>query len=249
MFDWIIGNVGELRTDITTGTVYRYNGTEWIVNKSGTPSRAAFPTAWNTIGDVREDILTWFEYRWNGSAWVLITKAGDTDEDGTPNTVEDNGITTPKIANNAVTYEKMADDSVSNNNIVGWSITANKLDIGVLQVSSVNITSAEILVLNTTPKVLIPATWEWSFIDIDKIVISMNYNSTAYTTNTTLAFSNWQTEDTVLLNTNAKYAVSIIDSLWAKTINWPFTVTVSDWNPVAWDSDINIKIFYRILSI
>jgi len=52
----------------------------------------------------------------------------------------------------------MADDSVSNNNIVGWSITANKLDIGVLQVSSVNITSAEILVLNTTPKVLIPAT-------------------------------------------------------------------------------------------
>lgn len=245
--------IGALKKDPATQVVYRYTGEvdgldEFIVNGTGTPSSAWF-TDGKKIGERKMYTPTGHVYFWSGTEWVLITKAGDTDEDGTPNTVDDNGITTPKIANNAVTYEKMADDSVSNNNIVGWSITANKLDIGVLQVASVNITSAEILVLNTTPKVLFPATWEWSFIDIDKIVISMNYNSTAYTTNTTLAFSNWQTETTALLNTNALYAVSIIDSLWAKTINWPFTVTVSDWNPVAWDSDINIKIFYRILSI
>lgn len=108
IFDNIPWTSWELRYDSDLDITYRYNSrTEaWEVNWAWTPSSSWLPSWWNTTWDIREDVDTGKSYRWNWSAWVLITKAWDTDEDGTPNTVEDLGITTAKLANNAVTKAK-----------------------------------------------------------------------------------------------------------------------------------------------
>lgn len=111
IFDEIVGKAWELRYDSALDTTYRFNSrtSAWEVDGTGTPSSVAFPITWLTVGDVREDIDTGRLYRWSGSAWVLVVVKADitdTDNDGIPNTVEDNSITTAKIVNGAVTLAK-----------------------------------------------------------------------------------------------------------------------------------------------
>lgn len=111
MFPTVWVKVWELRTDITTWIVYRYNGTTWIVNGSGTPSSAWFPVVNIVTWEVREDILTGRKYLWDGSAWVLQANTPDANQDGKPdvaNTVDDLAITTAKLAALAVTKAKLA---------------------------------------------------------------------------------------------------------------------------------------------
>lgn len=74
--------IGELRTDPADLLTYRWTGSAWIVNGTGTPSSSTFPDgryAW----EIREDKTTGRNYRWSGSAWVLVVWAiSDTDADG-----------------------------------------------------------------------------------------------------------------------------------------------------------------------
>lgn len=52
--------------------------------------------------------------------------------------------------------------------------------------TKVTITSAELLALNTTPKVLVAAPGTGKAVVIEKVIATMDYNSAAYATNTDL---------------------------------------------------------------
>lgn len=102
--------IWELRKNLSTWVVYRFNWTEWIIDWSGTPSSALFPTIWNKEWDIRVDILTGRKYLWDWSAWILQANSADADQDWIPDiseTVSDLGITTGKLADNAVTKAKL----------------------------------------------------------------------------------------------------------------------------------------------
>lgn len=74
--------IGELRVDPADLLTYRWTGSAWIVNGTGTPSSAGFPDGRYT-GEIREDRTTGRSYSWSGSAWVLLPGAiSDADADG-----------------------------------------------------------------------------------------------------------------------------------------------------------------------
>ncbi len=235
MFTGIIGVLGEIREDTATWVKYRYNGTTWIVNGTGTPSSAWFPTTWNTAWEIREDLLTWGEYKWSGSAWVLIVN-NDSDNDEIPTTVEDLGITTAKIAADAV--------------------TSAKIDPGVIKTATVTITSAELLAMFTTPKTLVDAPAAWKAIIVDRIVASIDYGTAAYATNTTLEFRYTNGSGTkvsadvaALLNATADKAVSVgwLASELVLTPAAALVANVATDNPITWDSPITVTVVYRII--
>lgn len=73
--------VGEVRQDPADLLNYRWDGSTWVAEGTGTPTSAALPTTGNEAGDVREDKTTGRKYRWTGSAWSLIAVSADTDND------------------------------------------------------------------------------------------------------------------------------------------------------------------------
>jgi len=121
----------------------------------------------------------------------------------------------------------------------------------------VTITTAEVLALNTTPKELVAAPWAWYYLVVDKIVASIDYNSAAYATNTTLEFRYGTATTKVsadiasLLATTADKAQSVwgIEAELACAVNDNIEANVATGDPVTWDSDVKVTITYRIQSI
>ena len=101
MFEWIIGNVGELRTDTATGTIYRFDGTTWNEEWTVEGSSDAFPTDNIPTGEVRVDQASGIRFRFDGTDWVEI------EDRITTNMIADWAITTDKIADGAVTGDKL----------------------------------------------------------------------------------------------------------------------------------------------
>jgi len=98
--------VGETRVDPADSLKYRWTGSAWIVDGSGTPSSTGFPTG-RYIDDVREDKLTGRKYRWSGSAWVLLPNENkDTNQDGAFD-IPTGGVGTNELAAAAVTKSKL----------------------------------------------------------------------------------------------------------------------------------------------
>ncbi len=108
--------VWELRTD-TDLIVYRWTGSAWIVNGSGTPSSSTFPDG-RYAGEIREDRTTGRFYRWSGSAWVLQANSADADQDGVPDRAELADLATDLVGGNGTTlkgsvpYQNAANDTV-----------------------------------------------------------------------------------------------------------------------------------------
>lgn len=257
MFEWIIGKVGEIRIAAATGVKYRYNGTAWIINGTGTPSSAWFPTVGNKVWEIREDLLTGGKYKWSGAAWVLIVN-NDSDEDTIPSAVEDDSITNAMLKDYCVTSDKIADFCVSSEKITNLGVTESKMSYEVIKVATVEITSEELLAMNTTPKVIVPAAWAWTTIIVDKIIASLDYGTAAYATNTTLEFRYTDGSGTkvtadiaALLNATADKVVSVwgIEAATVLTPAAAVVALVATGDPVTWDSPITITTVYRVIWI
>jgi hypothetical protein len=104
--------VGETRVDPADSLKYRWTGSAWIVDGSGTPSSSGFPTG-RYIGDTREDRTTGRSYKWNGSAWVLLANTNyDTDQDGVFD-IPAGSITDVELGASSVTETKLGAAAVS----------------------------------------------------------------------------------------------------------------------------------------
>lgn len=125
-------------------------------------------------------------------------------------------------------------------------------------VTTRTLTSAEILALNDTPISLIAAPGAGIGIVVDKIITSIDYVSAAYATNTTLVFSYTNgagtkvcADITALLTATADKIVTSggIEANLVVTANAPLVVSASGGNPATGDSDVEVTVVYRLVTI
>ncbi|MEA2066016.1 MAG: hypothetical protein U9O65_02780 [Thermotogota bacterium] len=174
-----------------------------------------------------------------------ITKSSFADEDWGDVSVSSNSVT---LDSGVVDTAELADDAV----------TSGKIAQNVIQTASVDITTGEILALNTTPQELVAAPGAGYVIEFISAVLILDYNSAAYATNGDLSI---QTDTT---NTTLSDTVGLSDFL-AQTADTIRTVQVlsADTNldanealelfcgtgdPATGDSPITVKVTYRILA-
>ena len=131
---------------------------------------------------------------------------------------------------------------------------------------TVTITSAEILALNTTPKVLISAPGAGYAISIENVFSSLDYGSAAYATNTDLeirydgaaagdgtgAEATMDSLDAILLLTaDAIYKTPGLGAAadTAITINKGVSAIMKTGDPITGDSPLTLRITYRIIAL
>ncbi len=169
------------------------------------------------------------------------------------------GIRAPNAITTSVTYTLPEAPSVDGyvlsstvTGVMSWAKSVNFIDV--------TISSAEILNLNSSPKVLIPAPGAGKIIDVISVEAYLNYNSIAYATNTNLFISynasgaelhslafgiaagafDYFTK--IVLNNQNTFNTSI-------RVNTPLIAYISGGNPTAGNSIIKMFIAYRIITI
>lgn len=199
-------------------------------------------------------------------------------------TIDDSGVVT--IANEAVTNAKLADlasgfikvgngsnrpadvqmtgDVTMTNagvtTIADGAVTPEKLSFstGLLAVQNITLSSAEILALNSTPKLIIPAPGVGNAIIIQNAVLECTYVSAAYATNTNvLIYTDTATLPQAggdVLDFSGSRAVKLdqYTNVWGAAdtqviSNKGLYITVSGGNPTAGDGTAVLTVWYLIL--
>ena len=132
-------------------------------------------------------------------------------------------------------------------------LLAQRNDVRLIEV---DITSAEILAMNTTPKTLIPAPRPGNVIELLSAVLILDFATTAYTTNGDVtiqtAVSNTALSDTVagadyLLGTADE--TRLVQALSADVdldVNEGLELVVASGDPAAGNSPARVRVAYRI---
>ena len=124
----------------------------------------------------------------------------------------------------------------------------------------VSLTSAEILNLSTTPKVLIAAPGANKIIQPLSVLINLNYGTTPYATNTSMRLATGTSFDpllsisTVLAANDDTFFRSLVSQTLTATngvppTNLPLTLYVPSGNPTAGDSTFDIYVTYVIITL
>ena len=120
----------------------------------------------------------------------------------------------------------------------------------------ITLSSAQILLLFTTPQVLVPAQGVGKAIIVESVQMKLNYATTPYATNTTIKMVNPTGDQDYFLSSNVLPAV--VSSLFtmkqvngtAKIVaNEPFQLSVNTGNPTAGDSTIDVYVTYKIITL
>lgn len=123
--------------------------------------------------------------------------------------------------------------------------------------ASLDISSAQVLALNTTPLTIVPAVSGYA-IELVSIVASLDYNSAAYATNINLMLitdtaANPQAKCNTLLDetTDAAYRFTMFTPTTGTQLiaNKALTVTVATGDPTAGDSPIKVFVNYRLIPV
>jgi hypothetical protein len=135
----------------------------------------------------------------------------------------------------------------------------NLLRYSIWVLPSLTIASADVLQLNSTPLTIVSAPGAGYAIEVLSTSINLTYNSAAYATNTTIQVeSNGATTPQFRLLNGINQTISSHRSLGryvsANTEtqiieNADLMVTVASGDPTAGDSDIEILVLYRIISV
>jgi len=152
--------------------------------------------------------------------------------------------------------------SIPASKLLADSITSAQLDEGVLKTAEVLVTSAELLAINATPKVLVAAQAD-KIVEFISAVLILDYNSLAYANNgllgiyetdasgallsgtTTLAAFLAKTADTVIkLNPAADATPSVVPQ--ALLPNKDIVLTQDTGESITGDSPVRVKVAYRV---
>jgi hypothetical protein len=120
--------------------------------------------------------------------------------------------------------------------------------------ASLVIPSAQVLQLNSTPQVIVPAQGVGTAIEVVSAFVKVDFNSAAYATNTDLQLimnggSNDLARNTgILLSTTSAIRTFLLSE--ADMIeNADLTVNVRVGNPTSGDSDIEVFVLYRVINV
>ena len=134
-----------------------------------------------------------------------------------------------------------------------------KSAFGNVMSASLSIPTASVLTLNTTPLEIVAAPAAGYAIEVISFSMSLNYNSAAYATNTTLILitdtANTYQASTLIKNTTTSIRRGVINSTPASaTTNQliagkSLKVSVDSGNPTAGNSDIKVYVLYRLITL
>jgi len=149
------------------------------------------------------------------------------------------GVDTADLAANAVTSAKLAESTV--------------------QYASLDVSSAELLALYTTPKTLVAAPGAGNVLEFIALLLAYDYNTTAYTigsaTNLEVKYTNASgaavstTQAVTGMIDQATDQLRALDKLEASVTpvaNAVLVLTLAGANPTAGDSPLHAKVAYRV---
>lgn len=148
---------------------------------------------------------------------------------------------------NQVVFEDAVAQANSNNGCV------------CLQEATLVIPTADVLQLNSTPLTIVSAQGAGTVIEVISAFVKIDFNSVAYATNTNLHIGT-STANTTILESNSLAATTstirmfvLFEATGAGNTqlveNQSVGVSVETGNPTAGDSDITIRVLYRVITL
>lgn len=130
----------------------------------------------------------------------------------------------------------------------------------IVYYASLTITTAQVLALNGTPLTIVAATGAGTYIEVISASATMTFVSAAYATNTTLQLINAGADIPQVTNAfilpatvtkNTKFVDGQTPTAGQTQIiaNTALQVKVATGNPTTGDSDITVRVAYRIITI
>ena len=154
---------------------------------------------------------------------------------------------------------KMADDFVNTLKILDDAVTPAKVNEAIVKYLAVEITSAEILALYTTPKVLVAAPGAGKVLEFIALLLALDYATTAYTIGTATNLQVKYTDGAGAAISTLRAATGFLDQVAdllsaldkleatvAPVANAPLVLTLAVANVTLGNSPIHAKVAYRV---
>ena len=141
-----------------------------------------------------------------------------------------------------------------------WSVNQEQVAQNNIKDIKVNISSTEILQLNTTPKTIVPAQGSGTLIVPIKFVIRYNYGTVSYSNNNNFKckLGNWDNLVSITnltLGTNSQLVLpsvantNTVDTTATAEINQPLVAYVPTGDPINGDGTIDVYLTYNVITI
>jgi hypothetical protein len=178
--------------------------------------------------------------------------------------IPDNAITLSKLPDgvltaNAAGRAKMADEFVNSPKIAPNAVVSDDLAVSTVQYAEVEISSAEILALFTTPKVLVATPGAGKVLEFISLLLAYDYNTTAYTigaaTDLQVKYTDAAGAAVSTTGSVTGFLDGLADDLRAfdkleatvtPVVDAPLVLTLAGANPTLGDSPIHAKVAYRV---
>ena len=139
----------------------------------------------------------------------------------------------------------------------GPGIPSHALNDALIQYAEVDITTAEVLLLNSVPITIVPTPGAGRVLEFVSAMITMDYAGTAYATNGDLVFtytdeSGTEVSDTVTFEELLELTADTVKSVQALSLNFtaaanaPLVISASDGVPATGTSPIKVQMAYRV---
>lgn len=179
---------------------------------------------------------------YSGTPVLSVTGSGDVSVD---NTDPQNPVVSLGIA---PLLSVVAWDGIDVDNTDPLNPTINCTGIQTLKTT---ILSAALLTANTTPIVVVPAPWAGLFVEVLAITVNFQFGSIAYATNTSGVFEIGAGNDIANYDISAGASELVKRGITGNTIlaNTAVTFTVEVGDPTAGDSDMDVHVTYRLVTL
>ena len=177
---------------------------------------------------------------------------------GSGETEEINVLLTPKAAlPGSVGTVDIEAGAVSSEKLAAGAVSSEKLAGNTIQYATVEVSSAEILALNATPKTLVAAQGLNKAIELISVVMFLDYNSIPYESNGILGVyeadaAGTLVSDTVVLadflgkeEDTVKF-VPPVTADFSMSVNVPLVLTMATGESTAGNSPVTVKVTYRV---
>lgn len=154
---------------------------------------------------------------------------------------------------------QIADLAVATGKLAANAVTSGKLDESTIKYAAVEISSAELLALFTTPKTLVATPGADKVLEFISLLLALDYNSVAYTvagcTNLQVKYTNGAGAAVSTTQAAAGFIDVAADTLLSldkleatvtPVVNTPLVLTLGVADPADGDSTIHAKVAYRV---